>query len=62
MEYLEDPIPLHDITLTVGLDHSINRAYLAPTGEALTLSGSVGAWHVTIPTITYGAIVVLELA
>lgn len=62
MEYLEDPIPLHDITVTVGLDHSINRAYLAPTGEALTLSGSVGAWHVTIPSITYGAIVVLEIA
>ncbi len=62
MEYLEDPIPLHDITVTVGVSEQVTRAYLAPDGTSLPLTGSAGAWQCTIPTITYGAILVLELA
>ena len=62
MEYLEDPIPLHDITVTVGITENVVRAYMAPDGADLPLSGQAGAWQCTVPRLTYGAIVVFELA
>ncbi|GAB4125316.1 MAG: hypothetical protein Fur005_31530 [Roseiflexaceae bacterium] len=59
-EYLEDPIPLHDINITLRVDRPIARAYLAASGEVLPLTQAHGGWHTTIPRIHFGEIVVFE--
>ena len=62
MEYLEDPIPLHDITVTLGIDAHITRAYLAGDTTSVTLTGHAGAWQVQIPVVKFSAIVVFDVA
>jgi hypothetical protein len=61
MEYLEDPIPLHDISVTLGIDAPISRAYLAAEQTPLTLHGQAGAWQVQVGVIRFSAIVVFEV-
>ncbi len=59
-EYLEDPIPLHDIDITIDLDLPIVRAVLASDGSTLALRGEPGGWSVTVPIVIFGAIVAFE--
>jgi hypothetical protein len=61
MEYLEDPIPLHDITVTLGIDARISNAYLADDQSPLHVAGQAGAWQLTVPKIRFNAIIVCEV-
>lgn len=59
-EYLEDPIPLHDVAITLHVAHDFSRAYLAADGSALPLTHANGGWTVVVPRVQHGAIVVFE--
>lgn len=61
-DYVEDPIPLHDIQLDVALDAELARAYTAADGAELPLSRQGGRWMVVVPRIDISAVVVLEAA
>ena len=61
-EYLEDPIPLHDVEVSIAVDAAICRAYLAADGDELSLRRALHGWSVTIPRVESGAIAVLEAA
>jgi hypothetical protein len=59
-EYVEDPIPLHDVRVALHAGRPFARAYLAADGAPLPLRAAGAGWEVTIPKVQYGAIVVLE--
>jgi len=59
-EYLEDPIPLHDVRLALRIDGTIGRAYLAADGTDLPLLALDHGWEVTVPRVAFGAIAVFE--
>jgi hypothetical protein len=59
-EYLENPIPLHDVRISLRTGNAFTRAYLANNGAALPLRSVAGGWEVTVPEVQYGAIVVFE--
>jgi hypothetical protein len=59
-EYLEDPIPLHDIRVALHAGGPFTRAYLAAGGGELPLRSAGGGWEVVVPKVQYGAIVVFE--
>jgi len=59
-EYMEDPIPLHDLWMSLAIDTPIARAYLAAHGSPLALRTLNGRWQVDIPRIETSAIAVLE--
>ena len=61
MEYLEDPIPLHDITVTLGIDARISNAYLADDQSPLPVTGQAGAWQIAVPRIRFNALIVCEV-
>ena len=61
-EYIEDPIPLHDVEVNLAVDAAIRRAYLAADGTELSLNRAAYGWSVTIPRVEFGAIAVLEAA
>jgi hypothetical protein len=61
-DYVEDPIPLHNIQLDVALDAEIVRAYTAAGGAELTLRRDDARWSVVVPRIEISVIVVLETA
>ncbi|HZV72234.1 MAG TPA: alpha-amylase family protein [Conexibacter sp.] len=60
IEYLEDPIPLHDVELALALDVPIARAYDARTGAELALERSGERWVATVPVVPVAATVVFE--
>ena len=59
-EYLEDPIPLHDVQITLRADAPFARAYTAADRSELKLQPTEDGWHVTIPRVETGAIAVFE--
>jgi len=59
-EYLEDPIPLRDVRITLHSGEVFTRAYLAASGSPLPLRPITGGWEVTLPEVRYGTIVVFE--
>lgn len=59
-EYLEDPIPLHDVQITLAVDAPITRAYTAAEGLPLALEKTEHGLQVIVPKIIFGAIVVFE--
>jgi hypothetical protein len=59
-EYLEDPIPLHDVRVTLFEGGPFSRAYLADGGSPLPLREADGGWETTVPRVQFGAIVVFE--
>ncbi|MEN9933585.1 MAG: hypothetical protein RLZZ387_164 [Chloroflexota bacterium] len=59
-EYLEDPIPLHDVRVTLRARGPFTRAYLAGDGLALPLRQAGDAWETVVPRVTFGQIVVFE--
>jgi hypothetical protein len=61
-DYVEDPIPLHDIRLDLALDAEIKRAYTAAEGAKLVLNRHGGRWCVIVPRVEISEIVVLEAA
>ena len=59
-EYMEDPIPLRDLWVSLVIDTPIARAYLAIDGAPLDLQALDGRWKVEIPRVETSAIAVLE--
>jgi hypothetical protein len=59
-EYIEDPIPLHDVRLALRTGYPLTRAYTAADGATLPLREANGAWEVIVPRVECGAIVVFE--
>jgi hypothetical protein len=59
-EYLEDPIPLRDVRITLHSGEAFTRAYLGASGSPLPLRSITGGWEVTLPEVRYGTIVVFE--
>jgi hypothetical protein len=59
-EYLEDPIPLHDITVRLRLEGPFARAYVAGDDTPLVLTHAGDTWQVVVPKAVHGAIVVFE--
>jgi hypothetical protein len=59
-EYLEDPIPLRDVRISLHTGDTFTRAYVANTGSSLPLRSVAGRWEVMLPEVQYGAIVVFE--
>jgi Hypothetical glycosyl hydrolase 6/Beta-galactosidase trimerisation domain len=59
-EYLENPIPLHDVRISLYADEILTRAYLATDGQSLPLRSVAGGWDVTLPQVECGAIAVFE--
>lgn len=61
-EYLEDPIPLHNVDIGLALNGTIRRAYLASDDSPVPLERRGDRWHITLDRVETGAIVVLEEA
>ncbi len=59
-EYLEDPIPLHDVRVTLRADRPFRRAYLAASGAELPLSATANGASAVVPRVQFGEIVVFE--
>jgi Hypothetical glycosyl hydrolase 6/Beta-galactosidase trimerisation domain len=59
-EYLEDPIPLHDVKVSLRIGGAMKRAYIAAEGTPLPLRALANGWEVVIPRVDYGAIAVFE--
>jgi len=59
-EYLEDPIPLHDVRIALRIDGELGRAYIAADRTPLPLHESDEGWEVVIPRVACGAIAVFE--
>ncbi|TCP56197.1 putative glycosyl hydrolase-like family 6 (GHL6) protein [Tamaricihabitans halophyticus] len=58
-EYLEDPIPLRDISIDLDIDGPIETAFEARTGTVLDVRRTDDRWQVTVPEIGVAATVVL---
>jgi hypothetical protein len=59
-EYVEDPIPLRDVRITLHVDRSVERAYTAVDAAPLALRQRDDGWEVTVSRIDCSAIVVFE--
>jgi hypothetical protein len=60
MEFVEDPIPLHDIEIGLSVDAHVVRAFEARTATPLLVTRSGDRWVVTVPTVAIAATVVFE--
>jgi hypothetical protein len=60
IQTIEDVIPLFDVKVSVALQDSPRRVYLAPDGRDLSFTFSRGRVEVTVPKVTGHAMVVLE--
>jgi len=59
-DYLEDPIPLRDVRVTLHTGDAFTRAYVVNDGSSLPLRSGTGGWEVTLREVRFGAIVVFE--
>jgi hypothetical protein len=59
-EYLEEPIPLHDVQISLYTGEKFTRAYLAADGSPLPLRRVTDRCEITLPSVQYGAIAVFE--
>ncbi len=62
VEYVEDPIPLHDVRIGLDVSTSVITALEAHSGKELDVSQHEGRWTVTVPRIDLVAVVVFEEA
>ncbi|HZV72247.1 MAG TPA: beta-galactosidase trimerization domain-containing protein [Conexibacter sp.] len=62
LEFVEDPIPLHDVELALAVDAPIVRAFEARTGTELAVERRGDRWHVAVPAIRIAATVVFEVS
>jgi hypothetical protein len=60
VEYHEDPIPLHDVRIDLGLAGQFGRAYSAADGTDVSLRALGQGWRVEIPEVAVSAVIVLE--
>jgi alpha-L-fucosidase len=65
VENYEDPVPLTDVVIELGVDADVDRAYLAPRSPevaptTLAVERQSDCWRVCVPRVETSAIVVLE--
>ncbi|HZV72245.1 MAG TPA: alpha-amylase family protein [Conexibacter sp.] len=60
MEYLEDPIPLCDVEITLDRDVPIGRVYEVRSGSELAFQETEAGWRTTVPRVPVAATVVYE--
>jgi hypothetical protein len=60
IEFLEDPIPLHNIQIGLAVDAPVTRVHDARTNTELPLERSGERWQTTVPTIPIAAMVTFE--
>ena len=60
VEYLEDPVTLHNVQVRLVNDVLVDRAYIAKDGAPLVLREANHAWEVTVPEVHISTIVVFE--
>jgi hypothetical protein len=60
VEYLEDPVTLHNVQVRLVNDVPIDRAYTAKDGAPLVLREAEHGWEVTVPEVHISTIVVFE--
>ena len=60
VEFLEDPIPLHDVGVALALERPLARAFEARTGAELPFERRGSRWHATVPVVPLAAMVVFE--
>ena len=59
-EFIEDAIPLRDVSFAVRTETAPARVYLAPSGEDLTFRQEGRYCHVTVPSVIIAQTVVFE--
>lgn len=59
-EYHEDPIPLHDVQVTLTLPGGITNAYDVHTGVDVPIMSDAGSHTLTIPRVRFGAVIALD--
>jgi hypothetical protein len=62
VEYYEDPIPLHNVSIELAIDAQIQRAYIASDGSEVPYEANQRGVHITVPKIVVSTIIVLEQA
>jgi len=60
IQTIEDVIPLHNVSLAVGLGQEPRRVYLAPEGTDVPFEWTEGAVRLTVPEVRGHAMVVFE--
>jgi hypothetical protein len=60
MEFLEDPIPLRDVEVTLAVDAPFVRAFEGRSGFQLDLQRVKSGWRTVVPEIVVAAVVVYE--
>lgn len=60
LDLVEDIIPLYDVPLSLRAEAAPRRAYLAPSGEALSVTFARGRAGVTVPVVEGHQMVVFE--
>lgn len=60
MEYLDDPIPLHDVEIEIAIDAPVSGAFEARSEAKLAVSRTGERWTTTVPRIPVAAMVVFE--
>ncbi len=60
IEYLEDPIPLHDVEVALAVEGPLAAVREAHTGAELESRRDGDRWSVTVPEVALSAVVVFE--
>ncbi|MDW5594095.1 alpha-amylase family protein [Conexibacter stalactiti] len=60
IEYVEDPIPLHDVEVALAIEQPVIEVYEARTGERLALDRAAGRWRTTVGPFAIAAAVVFQ--
>jgi hypothetical protein len=60
-EFIEDPVPLHNVLVALAVAEPIARATLAGDATPLALAQHDGRWCVRVPQFTTSAIVVFDV-
>ena len=59
-EFIEDAVPLRDVSFALRTEAAPSRVFLAPSGEALPFRQEGRYCHVTVPSVTIAQTVVFE--
>jgi hypothetical protein len=60
LEYYEEMVPLHDVSVTLAMHGDVARVYQASNGKVLTTEAGEGTMSVTVPQLERGEIIVFE--
>lgn len=60
VEFVEDPIPLHDVVVRLDVPGPIARVYEARTGIELVATRDDTGWIAVVPVVDFAAVIVFE--